>query len=557
MTKRSHLSKLIAPSFFGLALAAGCQAPMPHGVLGADLQLGAVTQHAGQTGVEVHLKGDFSSLKAKLAQRHVQSTIADIDHIDVLAKEPNEGTQTATITAAQIVAGAASATIGNLLAGLATVTVRIYDAGANVIGTASQTATVTSGNVTVVGFNITLNPTYVFPDGTIDTNININNGATITVSPTPSPTPTPPAPSITSIPASASTGSNITISGSNFDPTRANDAVTINGSPATVVSASATSLTVTVPNGATSGPVAVTVNGQTGTSATSLQVVASGTQIGSVAVNTPYGIAFNSQGRLCVTDLSDSKLDVLSASGTVLQSQATDQSPSGIAANANGLLVGSFNGPSVDLFDDAGDTMTTSYSVAPSSSAGVYGVTSNASGTVSWVVQTTGGVWKFNGLLTKTTTLTNSPQWPAVDASGSVWITQATSGKVTKLASDGATVLGTFGAGSSPYGVAIDKNGNAWIADAITAGTVTKLSNSGSLVGTYNVGNTPHGVAIDKNGNVWVTNNGANTVTKLSSSGTALGTFTVGNNPEGIAVDPNGNIWVAVYGGNQVVELAP
>lgn len=558
MTKRSHLSKLIAPAFFGVALAAGCQTPMPHGVLGADLQLGAVSRTAGQTGVQVRLEGDFSALRARLAERHVMSTIADIASVTVLVKEANLATQTATLSAAQIASGTATATVNNLLAGLAAVTVRIFDTTAKLIGSASQTATVVSGQTTNMAFNITLDPTYVYPNGTIAANITVNNGATITVSPTPTPTPTPPAPAIATIPSSASTGSNITITGSNFDATRANDAVTINGSPATVVSASTTSLTVTVPSGATTGKVAVTVNGQTATSVTSLQIVTSGTQLASATVNSPYGIAFNSSGNPCVTDYADSKLYVLSASGTVLQSPTTESNPAGIAANADGLLVGAFTGANADLFNSAGSSLSNTFAIAPGSSAAVNGVASNASGTVSWMVQTSGGIWKYtSGTLTKTATLSNTPEWPAVDASGSVWVTLSGTGKVTKLASDGATVQGTYSAGSNPFGVAIDSSGNAWIADAASAGTVTKLSNSGSVLGTYTVGNTPHGVAIDKNGNVWVTNYGTNTVTKLSSSGSVLGTFTVGNSPQGIAVDPNGNVWVAVYGAGKVIELAP
>lgn len=61
-------------------------------------------------------------------------------------------------------------------------------------------------------------------------------------------------------------GSTVTISGSNFSTTPADNVVKFNGVAAAVTSASATSLTVTVPAGATSGQVSVTTPGGTATS---------------------------------------------------------------------------------------------------------------------------------------------------------------------------------------------------------------------------------------------------------------------------------------------------
>ncbi|KGX70090.1 IPT/TIG domain protein [Burkholderia pseudomallei TSV28] len=63
-------------------------------------------------------------------------------------------------------------------------------------------------------------------------------------------------------------GTQVTIEGQGFDSHAANDTVSFNGSIATVNSASPTQLVATVPNGATTGPIRVTVGGQTITSAT-------------------------------------------------------------------------------------------------------------------------------------------------------------------------------------------------------------------------------------------------------------------------------------------------
>ena len=74
----------------------------------------------------------------------------------------------------------------------------------------------------------------------------------------------PPPPSITSIsPSSAFVGTAVTITGSSFGATQATSSVTIGGVAAAVSSWSDTSIQATVPNGATSGAVYVTVNGTT------------------------------------------------------------------------------------------------------------------------------------------------------------------------------------------------------------------------------------------------------------------------------------------------------
>jgi RHS repeat-associated protein len=69
-------------------------------------------------------------------------------------------------------------------------------------------------------------------------------------------------PSITSLnPTTGTTGSSVTITGSNFGATQGSSAVTFNGTTAAPTSWSATSIVVPVPSGATTGNVVVTVGG--------------------------------------------------------------------------------------------------------------------------------------------------------------------------------------------------------------------------------------------------------------------------------------------------------
>jgi hypothetical protein len=62
-------------------------------------------------------------------------------------------------------------------------------------------------------------------------------------------------------PSSGLPDATVTITGENFSTTAAENIVSFNGTPATVVSATETTLVVTIPDGATAGPISVTVNG--------------------------------------------------------------------------------------------------------------------------------------------------------------------------------------------------------------------------------------------------------------------------------------------------------
>lgn len=80
-------------------------------------------------------------------------------------------------------------------------------------------------------------------------------------------------PTITSFtPISGPIGSTVIISGTNFDPTPANNIVMFNGTAATVTASTATSITTTVPVGATTGAITVMVGVNTATSATNFTV---------------------------------------------------------------------------------------------------------------------------------------------------------------------------------------------------------------------------------------------------------------------------------------------
>ena len=83
------------------------------------------------------------------------------------------------------------------------------------------------------------------------------------------------APTVTSMtPTTGSAGTSVTLTGTNFDVTPANNTVRFNGTQAVVTASTATSISTSVPSGISNGPVSVTTVGGTATSATSFTLPA-------------------------------------------------------------------------------------------------------------------------------------------------------------------------------------------------------------------------------------------------------------------------------------------
>lgn len=74
------------------------------------------------------------------------------------------------------------------------------------------------------------------------------------------------------MPTHGAAGTQVTLEGQGFSSTLANNSVSFNGTPTTVLSATATQLVTSVPTGATTGPISVTVGTQTATSTSAFVV---------------------------------------------------------------------------------------------------------------------------------------------------------------------------------------------------------------------------------------------------------------------------------------------
>jgi hypothetical protein len=141
----------------------------------------------------------------------------------------------------------------------------------------------TSGTLTAASFAAPFNTTVTAPRGITTGDLNLDGKPEIIITRAANLLvvyenliPSIPPPTITSFtPTSGPVGITVTISGTNFDTAPANNIVKFNGTTSVVTASTATSITTTVPVGATTGPISVTVGTGTGVSTTNFTVTAS------------------------------------------------------------------------------------------------------------------------------------------------------------------------------------------------------------------------------------------------------------------------------------------
>lgn len=144
--------------------------------------------------------------------------------------------------------------------------------------------------------------------------------------------------SITSFaPTSAPVSSTVTITGTKFDPTAANNVVKFGNAQATVVSATSTQLVVTVPVGATNGPLSITSGGVTvqSTGAFSLSNRPVVEVSGEIKTNTTWtaGNVYLLKGFVYVTSGATLTIE----KGTIIKGAPKEQDPT--ASGKGGTLI--------------------------------------------------------------------------------------------------------------------------------------------------------------------------------------------------------------------------
>ncbi|HET6225808.1 MAG TPA: IPT/TIG domain-containing protein, partial [Bacteroidia bacterium] len=250
----------------------------------------------------------------------------------------------------------------------------------------------------------------------------------------PPPPPPPPAvnaPTITNFtPASGIVGAQVIIDGTNFSSSVPGNIVKFNGVTASIIGASATQLTVTVPANATTGKISVTVNNQSVTS-----------NLPFIVLEPPTITSFSpTNGRPGdQVIISGTNFNLLTATNVV---------------KFNGAIASVSNGTSSQL------TVT----VPPAATTGMISVTVNGQTATSMSVFTI-----YNSNVSTFASGFDHPEGIAKDAAGNMYVANEYDRTIRKITPAGvvSTIATLSNLSSRPMGLAVDASGNIFVADRI------------------------------------------------------------------------------------------
>ncbi|MBC7618629.1 MAG: IPT/TIG domain-containing protein [Candidatus Saccharibacteria bacterium] len=310
-------------------------------------------------------------------------------------------------------------------------------------------------------------------------------------------------------PVTGPAGTVVTITGTSFSTTAANNVVTFNGVAATVTNATATQLTVSVPATASTGTITVSVRGQTATAATVFTVSTSGTG-GGTAVGTQMGgsrqgVAVNiASGAGMVTTFAGSGTDAgtnfFPNPADAVRTAATFSTPTGLTTDGVNLYVADYNNGRIRKIVLATGAVTTV--------AGGVGI----------------GTVNGTGLDTRFST----PSGITTDGTN-LYVVDQFGGNVRKIVIATGVVSTLASVGGYPYGITTDGvnlyiselQGNKIDKVAISTGVVSVFAGSGAFtnISTDGTGTgatfvTPAGLTTDGT-NLYVAEAGAGKIRKI------------------------------------------
>ncbi len=153
----------------------------------------------------------------------------------------------------------------------------------------------------------------------------------------------------------------------------------------------------------------------------------------------------------------------------------------------------------------------------------------------------------------------NHPRGVAVDSAGTLYVIDSGNDRVLRLpAGSGAPTTLPFIGLNHPRGVAVDNAGTLYVTDANNNRVLRLPTGAGAATLPFMGLNHPRGVAVDSSGALYVTDANNNRVLRLpagSSSPTAM-PFTGLNHPDGVAVDAAGALYITDANNNRVLWLA-
>ena len=301
----------------------------------------------------------------------------------------------------------------------------------------------------------------------------------------------------------------------------------------------------------------------------------------------PRGISVDSSGNVYVADYGNNAIRKITPTGVV----TTLAGAAGTQGSTDGSgTAARFKDPMGVAADSAGNVYvadTANRTVRKISTAGTVTTLAGTAGT-SGSTDGSGAAARFN-----------EPRGVAVDATGTLYVTDFGSHTLRKVSADGvvttlagsALVPGTTDASGtaarfySPSGVSVDSNGNVYVAD--TANNTIRKVTSGGIVTTLaglagrssSVNGTgaaarfedPYAIATDTSGNIYVADasdhsvrkiTGAGVVTTLAGTAGSFGSTDASGSaarffgPLGIAADSSGNVYLADTGNHIIRKIS-
>ena len=389
-------------------------------------------------------------------------------------------------------------------------------------------------------------------------------------------------------PASGSVGTSVVITGSGFDSNPSVNIVKFNGVTAQVAEATATTLKVTVPSGATTGTITVGIGANIAegpvftVTISTVTVTVSTVPLGSDTLNLPRGIAFDLSGNLLIADQGNHRIMKLTTSGISLFAGSGTRSMTGPVDGT--FASAQFNSPAgLSVDKNTGDVY-----VADTQNNVIRKIAAGASPLMvtTWAGYTTGqgGITDGQGAGTFGTGAAgffyptgivksqNSATWFITD----YWVhtirEMDASANVITFAGSALDFGSADGQGNTarffnPGGITIDENDNLYVGDCVN-GAIRKIDAAGNVTTlARNLGQI-YGLVSDGKGNLYATDYTKHKIYKIDSSGavTTIAGSTAGYNngdgstaqfnfPFGLAMDADGNLYVSDEHNNLIRKI--
>ena len=412
---------------------------------------------------------------------------------------------------------------------------------------------------------------------------------------------TPVGPSITSFtPLLSGIGYSVSIRGTNFSQDLMKDIVTINGVTAEVTAATTMLLTVTVPDGATTGKISVMVKGLQATSDSNITIrklvvttlAGTGNQ-GSddgpgnaASFYSPEGIVIDANNNLYITDYANNKIRQITPDGVVSTFAGTGVSgtsngpktnaefatPVGIALDKNGNFYISEGSGRNDIREISSSGIVSTIAGSPMGSAGYSDGTGSSA-------------------------LFSNPLGMAIGIDGNIYVVDNLNNVIRKVTPQGVVTtfagsgtpgfndgVGTAASFKSPGAITVDADGNFYISDQFgsrirkmtASGEVTTVAGSGTVGFADGQGSEASfagaaGIVKDQSGNLFIADSENGLIRMVTSSGyvgtlagtqgmstyssNGTGASSVISNPFGIAEATDGTLYVVANGSSQILKI--